>query len=626
MGNNNFFKDFTTTDKAGKKAAIYVRVSRNEYKLNKKDTRKKLIETGKTLEEIKQAGEKELRQSVKTQKEDGIRYCEQHDPAWAYELYDQDSELSGTLVAGTDAKNKKKTRPDLDRMLKDVAAGKIHTVIVRDIKRLARNARHLKEIIQDHLVPMGVVLHGTAQTLDITTPEGRAFVSMLAEFAELEVFNTRQSSMRGRDGAAQEGTLNLGANTYGYHNNPKTGDIEIVPAEAEIVKRVFNEYVNEKRSCKQIANRLNEELIRTKFYGIKSEKRNFTDSKWAEHQIWKMVQNPRYIGKIKFNDDECDSPFPPIIEPKLWEAAKTERGIRPNIRPKTQTNRHLMSGILKCGYCLDHYEEKRAKGWNITPTMILSSTVPGRRQYKAKKPRPTTSPIPLRHYYYACQSKTAKSAKYCRGVRVPKKKIEQFIEEFVGAFAEEQFSKAMINAPATVNLVELELKSLRSQLEKVTRKQVAISKKFMESENMNLDVLVKLDADCKRLIANLESQIRNYESQLSDISQEDARNAFGILKKWKALDMHTKRKALQLVMPKAVMFEDHLDMYLGSIHNAPARADYLPRTNRSKERFFPTVSEDWCFFLDEHRIVRVGAVIAEGGAGKLRAHVNEVRA
>ena len=69
---------------------------------------------------------------------------------------------------------------------------------------------------------------------------------------------------------------------------------------------------------------------------------------------------------------------------------------------------------------------------------------------------------------------------------------------------------------------------------------------------------------------------------LSDISQEDAMNAFGLLKKWKALDMHTKRKALQLVMPKAVMFEDHLDMYLGSIHNVPARADYLQRDKRSK--------------------------------------------
>jgi len=621
MANNNFFKDFTPTSKAGKKAAIYVRVSRNEYKLNKKDTRKKLNEDKISLEEFKAKTERELRQSVKTQKEDGIRYCEQQDPEWEYELYDQDCELSGTLVAGTDAKNKKKTRPDLDRMLKDVAAGKIHTVIVRDIKRLARNARHLKEIIQDHLVPKGVILHGTSQTLDITTPEGRAFVSMLAEFAELEVYNARQSSMRGRDGAARDGTLNLGANAYGYHNNPKTGDIETVPTEAEIIKRVFKEYVNEKRSCKQIANRLNEELIRTKFYGIKSEKRNFTDSKWAEHQIWKMIQNPRYIGKITFNGDQCDSPFPPIIEPKIWDAAQIERGKRVDIRPRTQTNRHLMAGILKCGYCLENYAEKRAKGWNISPTMISSSTMAKTRQYKAKKPRPTTSPIPLRHYYYACQTKTAKSAKYCRGVRVPMKKIEEFIEAFIGAFAEEEFSKAMVNAPESVNLVELELKSLRAQLEKVTRKQGAIAKKFMESESMNLDLLVKLDADCKKAIANLEAEIRNYESQLSDISQEDARNAFGILKKWKALDVHTKRKALQMVMPKAVMFEDHLDMYLGSIHNKPARADYLQKDKRSKERFFPTVSEDWCFFLDDHRIVRVGAVMGEGGVGKVRAWV-----
>lgn len=102
MANNEFFVEFKPTTKAGKRAAIYVRVSRNEFT------------TGDD-------GEKELRQSVKNQKEDGIRHCERE--GWEYELYDKDCELSGTFVAGPRLpiailSGKGLSDPDMKRMMK----------------------------------------------------------------------------------------------------------------------------------------------------------------------------------------------------------------------------------------------------------------------------------------------------------------------------------------------------------------------------------------------------------------------------------------------------------------------------------------------------------------------------
>jgi len=129
---------------------------------------------------------------------------------------------------------------------------------------------------------------------------------MLAEFAELEIYNTRKASMRGREGAARDGKLNLGANTYGYQYLKDAGGMQIIPSEAAIVKRVFTMFVVVRRTCREIANILNLEKVPTKFKGVKSDKRDFTDSMWAEFQIWKMVQNPRYIGKITFNGYASD--------------------------------------------------------------------------------------------------------------------------------------------------------------------------------------------------------------------------------------------------------------------------------------------------------------------------------
>ncbi len=586
MANNDFFINFTPTLKAGKKAAIYVRVSRNEFNID-------------------EAGEKELRQSVKNQKEDGIRICDRE--GWEYELYDRDCELSGTYVAGpATKKGKKNVRPDLDRLLNDVKAGKIHTVIVRDIKRLARNTIHLKEIIHKHLLPAGVVLHGTSQPLDITTPEGRVFVSMLAEFAELEVYNTRQASMRGREGMARDGKLNLGHDSYGYLNNKKAGTIEVVPQEEAVIKRVFDMYVNEQRSCRQIANILNLESVPTKRppRKQKDEVAPRTTSMWCENQIWKMIQNPRYIGKISFNKKIFDSPFPPILDIKVWEAAQVEKKKRKSVTYGVKKTRHLLSGILYCGYCLEGIEEKRAQGWNISPKMIANAP-----QYKSGHNE---------HPYYACQTKCNVNGDYCRGVRVPKKKIEDFIEAFIGSFAETEFFKATVNDPDTVQRLRIELNGHIVGLDKLKRKQAALTSKFLESNNSSVDILIKANDECKQKISKAEKEIRALEQQLSDMNHEDAAKAFGILKKWKSLDIHSKRAALHKVLPKAVMYEDRLELFLANLGNRPVIVPYERLTKRLNAKDFPTITDKWPTYIGDGKMLRFGAPMGDG----LRAYLD----
>ena len=161
---------FEQTPSAGKKAAIYVRVSSNEFIVSRHDEKK--------LKEIQPSIEDKVRQSVTTQRADAIQYCQKQVPPWTHQLY-EDNDLSGTLGADE--------RPGLAKLLRDVEQGKIHTILVRDVKRLARNNRILKEIIADYLLPKGVELHGLTDAIKISTPNARFYTSVMAEVAELEV-------------------------------------------------------------------------------------------------------------------------------------------------------------------------------------------------------------------------------------------------------------------------------------------------------------------------------------------------------------------------------------------------------------------------------------------------------
>lgn len=579
MGKSTTFYDFKPTPKAGKKAAIYVRVSRNEFKAGAD-------------------GEMETRQSVKTQRADAIDICRRE--GWEHEIYDRDCEFSGTLAAGKQGTG----RPDLERLLQDVRDHRIHTIIVRDIKRFARNGRHLKEMIFDDLIPNGVVLKGTNQPLDITTPEGRVFVTMLGEFAELEVYNIRDTSMRNRAAKAKEGTLLLNPYCYGYDNQQGKGPLVIVEKEKAVVRRIFEMYTHEHLSCARIANKLNEEGVPTKWKGRKTnvngertKGRDFSNTLWVAGQIWKCLRNRRYIGEIEFNKQIFPSPFPPIVDQQLWDDALVEMARRKTIAPKVMTSRHLLSGILKCGYCLENLTEKLAKGIKIAPGMVMTQA--------GTKEKP--------HRYYTCQTKSCINSKYCQGSRVPKEKIEDFIEQFVGVFAAEQYNEAASNnADAQVRLKQ-EIQSLHKQLERVQKKKDALAAKFLEAASMNVETLVKADELAKQEISRLEREIAALQRELSEISLAESRNAFDELKDWKRMDLQSKRVALQKAIPLAVMYDDRLELFLGSPKNRPVVVPYVEMKKRRKARFFPEVSGTWPVFMGEGKIVRYGAKIDVDG-------------
>ncbi|MFE1663300.1 recombinase family protein [Microbacterium sp. P02] len=77
----------------------------------------------------------------------------------------------------------KRSRPDFDRMLKNLSEGDV--VVVSELDRLGRDAGHVITTMSD-LRTRGIFLRSIADGLDTSTDMGEAMMSILAIFAQME--------------------------------------------------------------------------------------------------------------------------------------------------------------------------------------------------------------------------------------------------------------------------------------------------------------------------------------------------------------------------------------------------------------------------------------------------------
>jgi site-specific DNA recombinase len=146
------------------------------------------------------------------------------------------------------------------RMLAAAADGKFTAVIVRDYDRLSRDDRD--GIVYD-LDDCGVeVWYYTDRTrVDTRTALHRGMLNMRATFAAAEREAAQQRTREAMQSKAQRGHV-AGGVCFGYRN-VRTGDHverEIIPAEAAIIRRIFQE-IAEGRGFARIAKGLNAEAV-----------------------------------------------------------------------------------------------------------------------------------------------------------------------------------------------------------------------------------------------------------------------------------------------------------------------------------------------------------------------------
>ena len=155
----------------------------------------------------------------------------QSHPGWEYAGVYADADYTGT----------KDSRPEFQRLLADCRAGKIDRVLTKSLSRFARNTVTLLEIVRE-MKALGIAIVFEKENIDTSSGDGELMLSILASFAQAESLSVSENcKWRIRKDFAEGKTMNL-ALLYGYRS--VNGKIEIVPEEAEVVRRVFAAYLS----------------------------------------------------------------------------------------------------------------------------------------------------------------------------------------------------------------------------------------------------------------------------------------------------------------------------------------------------------------------------------------------
>ena len=151
------------------------------------------------------------RVSTEEQAQEGFSIEGQTDKLRAYSSLHDLGEITVITDPGISGKNM--LRPGLQQLVAAVEAGHVSHVLVWKLDRLSRNLRDLLQL-RDKFEQHHVVLHSVCENLDLSTPAGRWFFSMMGGQAEYYRDALAENVRMGHDRAVKEGR---------WINRPKTG-------------------------------------------------------------------------------------------------------------------------------------------------------------------------------------------------------------------------------------------------------------------------------------------------------------------------------------------------------------------------------------------------------------------
>lgn len=230
-----------------------------------------------------------------------------------------------------------KTRPEYQRMLRDIRSGHIQAVVVWSIDRLTRTPRELEDII-DLADRHGLALANVGGNTDLSTPEGRVFARNLGAFARYETDNLSKRLRRKFEQKAIAGEPH-GYAPYGYERV----DGKDVPVEHQAaIIRECAQRVLERESLRAVVADLN----RRGEPGPKSPE-------WNTTILRQILLRPSNAGLRQHRGEIVGkSTTTPILSETTHEqltALLTDPSRRDN--HAGPTNKYLLSGIALCGLC-----------------------------------------------------------------------------------------------------------------------------------------------------------------------------------------------------------------------------------------------------------------------------------
>lgn len=227
-------------------------------------------------------------------------------------------------------------RPALQRLLADIAADRIDSVIVYKIDRLSRSLMHfakLVEVFDAHEVTFVSV----TQSFSTTTSMGRLTLNILLSFAQ---FERELNGERVRDKIAASrarGMWTGGTVPIGYRVENRKLVIE--PVGAAVVRRVFELFAEIGSTTRMVP------IVRQE--GLRTAAGRLLD----KGAIYKLLANRVYVGEMHHKGRYFPGEHEPIIARALWDRVHATLRDAPRLRasqtrsPSAALLRGLLFGV-----------------------------------------------------------------------------------------------------------------------------------------------------------------------------------------------------------------------------------------------------------------------------------------
>jgi site-specific DNA recombinase len=309
-------------------------------------------------------------------------------------LYDDGGFSGGTM-----------DRPALQRLLGDIAEGRINVVVVYKIDRLTRSLFDFAKIVEA-FDAKGVSFVSITQQFNTSTSMGRLTLNVLLSFAQ---FERELAGERIRDKIAaskKKGMWMGGLPPLGY--DVKDRKLVVNAEEARTVLQIFRRYV-ELRSVRVLKTELEEIPIRSK-RRVLSDGTAYGGQKLSRGALYLMLQNRIYRGDIAHKGNAYPGEHPAIVEQALWDQVQA---VLADNRVDLEIGSYAKQPSLLAGLAFDETGER------LTPSHAVKKAT--------------------RYRYYVSRSLIVGAAKDdSKGRRIPAGNLESLVINRLCAFLTDQ--------------------------------------------------------------------------------------------------------------------------------------------------------------------------------------------
>ena len=252
--------------------------------------------------------------------------------------------------------------------------GHIDLIITKSLSRFARNTVDCLETVR-LLKANGIGVYFEKENINTLTESSEFLITLFSGFAQAESESLSKNVAWGKAKSAEAGKVTFQYKKMLGYRKGADGQPEIVPEEAEVIKRIYHRYLD---GCTlgQIKRELDEDNVPTA-QGVEF---------WSPAIIHNILTNEKYIGdallqktyvtdciskKVKKNQGEramyyVENNHPAIISRELFDQVRNEMTRRSSKRKVLQksgktelgkySGKYALTELLVCGECGSPYK------------------------------------------------------------------------------------------------------------------------------------------------------------------------------------------------------------------------------------------------------------------------------